>query len=193
MYYSFHVVKTKYEQKSPKIVTSVFLSNILPVSKEWKRLGVGNIRESRKYEQDCIVCAKVPYPWFTSSAFSSAPLVAFLVEARANELGETRKGLIRSRKPTVKQNIDFFIVMKMLLSHWSDEKIETDGHNYYHSRAAVQKSLILRFLFQVARRLMHRPMLIYRIPGLVIIDGIPVSDDERTKADLYFMEQQVQW
>ena len=83
--------------------------------------------------------------------------------------------------------------MKMLLSHWSDEKIEIDGHNNYHSRAAVQKSLILRFLFQVARRLMHRPMLIYRIPGLVIIDGIPVSDDERTKADLYFMEQQVQW
>ena len=47
------------------------------------------------------------------------------------------------------------------------------------------------FRFQVARRLMHRPMLVYRILGLVIIDGIPVSDDERTKADLYFIEQQV--
>ena len=39
---------------------------------------------------------------------------------------------------------------------------------------------------------MHRPMLVYRIPGLVIIDGIPVSDDERTKAELYFIEQQVE-
>lgn len=38
---------------------------------------------------------------------------------------------------------------------------------------------------------MHRPMLVYRIPGLVIIDGIPVSDEERTKAELYFIEQQV--
>ena len=80
-----------------------------------------------------------------------------------------------------------------MFSLWSDEKIEFDGHNYYHNRAPGQKTLMLRFLFQVARRLMHRPMLIYRIPGLVIIDGIPVSDDERTKADLYFMEQQVQW
>ena len=45
--------------------------------------------------------------------------------------------------------------------------------------------------FQVARRLVHRPMLVYRIPRLVVIDGIPVSEEERTKAELYFVEQQV--
>ncbi len=44
---------------------------------------------------------------------------------------------------------------------------------------------------QVARRLMHRPLLVYRIPTLVVIDGIPVSDEERTKAEIYFFEQQV--
>ncbi|XP_077863786.1 leucine-rich repeat-containing protein 9-like [Saccoglossus kowalevskii] len=42
----------------------------------------------------------------------------------------------------------------------------------------------------VSRRLMHRPMLVYRQPNLLCIDGIPVSADERTKAELYFMEQQ---
>ncbi len=34
-------------------------------------------------------------------------------------------------------------------------------------------------------------MLVYRMPQLLVIDGIPVSDEERTKAELYFMEQQV--
>ena len=29
------------------------------------------------------------------------------------------------------------------------------------------------------------------MPNLMIIDIIPVSDEERTKAELYFMEQQV--
>ncbi|XP_064621486.1 leucine-rich repeat-containing protein 9-like isoform X3 [Lineus longissimus] len=43
----------------------------------------------------------------------------------------------------------------------------------------------------VARRLLHRPMLVYRMPTLLVIDGIPVSDEERTKAELYFMEQQI--
>ncbi|XP_078672195.1 leucine-rich repeat-containing protein 9-like isoform X1 [Branchiostoma floridae x Branchiostoma belcheri] len=42
----------------------------------------------------------------------------------------------------------------------------------------------------VSRRLMHRPMLVYRMPHLTIIDGIPVSPEERTKAEIYFMEQQ---
>ena len=39
--------------------------------------------------------------------------------------------------------------------------------------------------------MLHRPMLVFRMPNLVVIDGIPVSDEERTKAELYFMEQQV--
>ena len=38
---------------------------------------------------------------------------------------------------------------------------------------------------------MHRPMLVFRQPNLLCIDGIPVSPEERTKAELYFMEQQV--
>ena len=44
---------------------------------------------------------------------------------------------------------------------------------------------------KVARRLLHRPMLVYRMRHLLVIDGIPVSDEERAKAELYFMEQQV--
>lgn len=38
---------------------------------------------------------------------------------------------------------------------------------------------------------MHRPMLVYRQPNLLCIDGIPVSPEERAKAELYFMEQAV--
>ncbi|XP_071832914.1 leucine-rich repeat-containing protein 9-like isoform X2 [Apostichopus japonicus] len=41
----------------------------------------------------------------------------------------------------------------------------------------------------VSRRLMHRPMLVYRQPNLLCIDGIPVSPEERAKAELYFVEQ----
>ncbi|PIK59195.1 hypothetical protein BSL78_03892 [Apostichopus japonicus] len=41
----------------------------------------------------------------------------------------------------------------------------------------------------ISRRLMHRPMLVYRQPNLLCIDGIPVSPEERAKAELYFMEQ----
>lgn len=29
------------------------------------------------------------------------------------------------------------------------------------------------------------------MPGLLCIDGIPVSNEERTKAEVYFLEQQV--
>ena len=88
---------------SKKLVTSALFSNILPVSKEWKHLGMGNIRESRKYEQDCIVCAETPYPWLTSSAFSSASLVAFFVEARANKPGENQKGINTIQKTNTKK------------------------------------------------------------------------------------------
>ena len=44
---------------------------------------------------------------------------------------------------------------------------------------------------QVTRRLLHRPLLVYRMPNLLCIDGIPVSNDEKNKAELYFLEQQV--
>ena len=50
---------------------------------------------------------------------------------------------------------------------------------------------VRNILCQVARRLLHRPMLVFRMPQLLVIDGIPVSEEERTKAELYFMEQQV--
>ncbi|XP_038075835.1 leucine-rich repeat-containing protein 9-like [Patiria miniata] len=42
----------------------------------------------------------------------------------------------------------------------------------------------------VSRRLMHRPLLVLRQPNLLCIDGIPVSPEERTKAEMYFLEQQ---
>ncbi len=33
-------------------------------------------------------------------------------------------------------------------------------------------------------------MLVFRQPNLISIDGIPVTNEERTKAELYFLEQQ---
>jgi len=42
----------------------------------------------------------------------------------------------------------------------------------------------------VARRLLHRPLLVFRQPNLLSIDGIPVTNDERSKAEMYFIEQQ---
>nr|XP_002121920.1 leucine-rich repeat-containing protein 9-like [Ciona intestinalis] len=41
----------------------------------------------------------------------------------------------------------------------------------------------------VSRRLLHRPMLVFQQPNLQTIDGIPVTPEERTKAELYFMDQ----
>ena len=51
--------------------------------------------------------------------------------------------------------------------------------------------IYILFRPQVTRRLLHRPLLVYRMPNLLCIDGIPVSNDEKTKAELYFLEQQV--
>ena len=42
----------------------------------------------------------------------------------------------------------------------------------------------------ISRRLLHRPVLVFRQPNLEIIDGISVTDEERQKADMYFMDQQ---
>ena len=44
---------------------------------------------------------------------------------------------------------------------------------------------------QAARRHLHRPVMVYRLKNLMVIDGIPVTEEERTKAELYFMDQQV--
>ena len=44
----------------------------------------------------------------------------------------------------------------------------------------------------VSRRLMHRPLLVYRMPSLAVIDGIPVTEEEQMKASLYYMQQEQQ-
>lgn len=38
---------------------------------------------------------------------------------------------------------------------------------------------------------MHRPLLVYKMPSLVVIDGIPVTEEEQMKASLYYMQQEV--
>lgn len=43
----------------------------------------------------------------------------------------------------------------------------------------------------VSRRLLHRPMLVFQLSNLQNIDGIPITVEERTKAELYFMDQRV--
>jgi hypothetical protein len=47
-------------------------------------------------------------------------------------------------------------------------------------------------LFQIAKRQLHRPVLVYRNPTLNVIDGITVTDEERTKAQIYFTDFQQQ-
>lgn len=44
----------------------------------------------------------------------------------------------------------------------------------------------------VSRRLLHRSLLVYRMPSLIVIDGIVVSDEERIKADAYYSQQEQQ-
>lgn len=39
---------------------------------------------------------------------------------------------------------------------------------------------------------MHRPLLVYRMPSLMVIDGIPVTEEEQMKASLYYMQQEQQ-
>jgi len=39
---------------------------------------------------------------------------------------------------------------------------------------------------------MHRPLLVYKMPSLVVIDGIPVTEEEQMKASLYYMQQEQQ-
>lgn len=42
----------------------------------------------------------------------------------------------------------------------------------------------------VSRRLLHRPLLVFQQPNLQTIDGVAVTPEERSKAELYFMDQQ---
>lgn len=39
--------------------------------------------------------------------------------------------------------------------------------------------------------MLHRPILIYRMPSLTVIDGLAVCEEERMKAEFYFSEQDV--
>ncbi|XP_014679248.1 PREDICTED: leucine-rich repeat-containing protein 9-like isoform X3 [Priapulus caudatus] len=42
---------------------------------------------------------------------------------------------------------------------------------------------------EVSRKLLHRPLIVFRQPNIEILDGIPVTPEERMKADLYFSDQ----
>lgn len=71
------------------------------------------------------------------------------------------------------------------------------GMNRIQEIAELERLECLRHLVElsvinnaVTRRLLHRPLLVYRMPNLLCIDGIPVSSDEKTKAELYFIDQQ---
>ncbi|XP_078516483.1 leucine-rich repeat-containing protein 9 [Lissotriton helveticus] len=43
----------------------------------------------------------------------------------------------------------------------------------------------------ISRKMLHRPILVFRLPSLQILDGIPVTTEERTRAEIYIFEQQV--
>ncbi|EMP30661.1 Leucine-rich repeat-containing protein 9 [Chelonia mydas] len=44
---------------------------------------------------------------------------------------------------------------------------------------------------QVTRKMSHRPLLVFRLPNLQVLDGITVSTEERARAELHLIEQQV--
>nr|XP_054369913.1 leucine-rich repeat-containing protein 9 [Mirounga angustirostris] len=52
----------------------------------------------------------------------------------------------------------------------------------------------LKFLFlqviQICRKTLHRHVLIFRLPNLQMLDGIPVNSDDRAKAEFHFSELQ---
>ena len=69
---------------------------------------------------------------------------------------------------------------------WSGKK--------YFKKSIAQAELKETYPFsQITRRLMHRPILVYRQPNILCIDGIPVTNDERAKAEVYLMDHQVQY
>ncbi|XP_013926947.1 PREDICTED: leucine-rich repeat-containing protein 9-like [Thamnophis sirtalis] len=43
----------------------------------------------------------------------------------------------------------------------------------------------------VSRKISHRPLLIFRLPNLQVLDGITVSPEERARAEFHLLEQQV--
>uniref|UniRef100_A0A8C4VCK0 Leucine rich repeat containing 9 n=1 Tax=Gopherus evgoodei TaxID=1825980 RepID=A0A8C4VCK0_9SAUR len=43
----------------------------------------------------------------------------------------------------------------------------------------------------VTRKMSHRPLLVFRLPNLQVLDGMTVSTEERARAELHLIEQQV--
>lgn len=71
------------------------------------------------------------------------------------------------------------------------------GLNRIQDTVELEKLQCLAALFELsvignpfARRVTHRSMLIFRQPNLLMIDGIPITNDERAKAEIYYIEQQ---
>ncbi|XP_054827925.1 leucine-rich repeat-containing protein 9 [Eublepharis macularius] len=43
----------------------------------------------------------------------------------------------------------------------------------------------------VSRKICHRPLLVFRLPSLQVLDGIMISSEERARAEIHLLEQQV--
>nr|XP_020669357.1 LOW QUALITY PROTEIN: leucine-rich repeat-containing protein 9-like [Pogona vitticeps] len=43
----------------------------------------------------------------------------------------------------------------------------------------------------VSRKICHRPFLIFRLPTLQVLDGVTISQEERTRAEVHLLEQQI--
>lgn len=71
------------------------------------------------------------------------------------------------------------------------------GSNRIQDTLEFEKLINLTKLFEISlidnpvtRRHMHRPFLIFHRPSLLYIDGIVITNDERIRAELHFIEQQ---
>ncbi|XP_065844626.1 leucine-rich repeat-containing protein 9-like isoform X3 [Oscarella lobularis] len=70
------------------------------------------------------------------------------------------------------------------------------GMNRIQNMAEIEKIGFLSTLLEVSlisnpatRKQLHRPLLIYRLPLVQIIDGLDVSEEERMKIEFYFADQ----
>ncbi|KAJ6658013.1 hypothetical protein lerEdw1_001672 [Lerista edwardsae] len=65
--------------------------------------------------------------------------------------------------------------------------------NNLQSLGKLQKLFLGLNRIQVSRKICHRPLLVFRLPNLQVLDGVTVSSEERARAEVHLLEQQVKF
>ncbi|KAK2551434.1 Leucine-rich repeat-containing protein 9 [Acropora cervicornis] len=116
---------------------------------------------------------------------------------QGNEISKVEglEGLISLRELVLDRNKIKSISSSSFASQWNIIELHMEENRIrelknMESLQSLQRLYLGMNRIQVTRRLLHRPLLVYRMPNLLCIDGIPVTTEEKTKAELYFIEQQ---